>query len=72
MHETRVDADDLLTYAEAAALLNVSTRTVMRLRQDGALDPVVDRGLRGAVSVRFRRSDVEALLAGDESAAVSA
>lgn len=50
----------LLTKKQAAALLHVSTRTIERMVGDGRLKKTPVRGLRDS---RFRREDVEALLA---------
>lgn len=55
--------DELVTYREAAAILGRSTRTVHRLRAIGQLRSVILTTPENAVQVRFRRSDVEALLA---------
>jgi excisionase family DNA binding protein len=54
--------DELVTIAEAAALLNVSIRTVARLQSDGTLPPVYLTPVRKARIRRFRRMDVERLL----------
>ena len=56
--------ENLVTYGQAAEILKVSTRTVHRYRATGALRPIIGLDERNAVSVRFRRSDVEALLRG--------
>jgi excisionase family DNA binding protein len=52
-------SSDLLTTREVAALARVSTVTVVRWANDGRL-PVIRVSER---VLRFRRSDVEALLA---------
>lgn len=51
-------SSDLLTAAEVAQLLRVSSPTVYRWADDGTLHPVRVGGV-----VRFRRSDIEALFA---------
>lgn len=48
---------DLLTAAEVSAYFRVSRSTVSRWKRDGALI-----GYKVGGSLRFRRSDVEALL----------
>lgn len=53
----RYMADELLTTAEVADLLRVTRQTLTRWRKDGKL-PAVKIGRL----VRFKRSDVEALL----------
>jgi excisionase family DNA binding protein len=60
--------DDLVTYAEAADILQVSVRTVHRLREDGALAPIVSYTVRGGSIVRFRRSQVVELAAAGSGA----
>ena len=51
----------LLDVDEAAAYLNVSPATVRRFRRDGVL-PVVKLGGQSRSRIRFRRTDVEALI----------
>lgn len=55
---------DLLTAAEVASLLGINRSTVTRWEEAGRL-----RGVRieGARWLRYRRSDIEALLAKDAS-----
>jgi excisionase family DNA binding protein len=53
------DPDDLLTTAEAARLLQVQPKTVRRWADHGSLKCVRTPGNQR----RFRRSDVDALLA---------
>ena len=57
----------LLTRQETATLLRVSLRTLDRWRHEGILLPVpLGEGIR---TVRYRRADVEQLIAaGDEAA----
>jgi excisionase family DNA binding protein len=50
--------NDLLTSREVAELFRVSTETIYRWGRQGTLDPVTVGG-----TIRFRRTDVEALLA---------
>ncbi len=59
MSTPEVASDDLLTTKEVAAKARVSTVTVTRWMHDGTL-----AGIKvGPRTFRFRRSDVEALLA---------
>jgi excisionase family DNA binding protein len=60
MHETPDDAPDAyMTPAEVCALLNISERTLWRYQDDGHIAAVrLPSGHR-----RFRRADVEALIA---------
>lgn len=51
----------LLTVDETAAYLNVTPSTVRRFRRDGVL-PVVKLGGHAKSRIRFRRTDVEALI----------
>lgn len=51
-----------MTGAEVAKLLDVSLRTVERMRADGILTPVYLRTPGRALKRRFRRSEVEARL----------
>lgn len=53
-------ADDLLTTEEVADLLRVSRQTLWRWRKDGTLP-----ARKVGALVRYRRSDVDALLDGD-------
>lgn len=55
VHGDTVDGDDLLTIAEAAEILKVSTVTVSRWRRQGRL-PTLKIGPR---AVRIRRSDLD-------------
>ena len=55
--------EHLVTYREAANILKRTQRTVHRLRAIGELRPVILTNSENAVQVRFRRADVEALLA---------
>lgn len=57
------DLPDLLTEAEAGAVLRVSRMTLYRMRRDGRITAVK---LRGAI--RYRKSDLERMLSGDETA----
>lgn len=50
--------DDLLSRAEAAELLDVSTQTVLRWGRDGIL---TEQRIEGTRWVRYRRADVLAL-----------
>ena len=52
-------ADRLLTTREAAHLLNVSTRTLKRMRSEHRIGYVVLRG-----KCRYRQSEIDRLLAG--------
>lgn len=52
------DLHDLLTPAEVASRLRVSRASVSRWAKDGVLKPI-----RVGGTLRFRRADVEALLA---------
>jgi excisionase family DNA binding protein len=54
---------DLLTKAELADYLQVSVKTLERWEKDGLLHPI-----RLSRSVRYRRDDVEALIARQASA----
>lgn len=56
--------DDLLTSAEVADLARISRATIGRAVKKGRLTPLRTPGGH----FRFRRSDVDALLAGDERA----
>ena len=51
----------LLTVDEVAILLNVAPSTVRRFRRDGLL-PVIKLGGQTKSRIRFRRTDVEALI----------
>lgn len=53
----------ILTKQETADLLKVSRKTLDRWEKDGLLVP-----FRIGVNVRYRREDVEALIAGQRSA----
>ena len=56
------DFGEVLTEAEAAAVLRVSRMTMFRMRRDGRIDAVkIGRALR------YRKSDIRRLIAGDES-----
>lgn len=55
---------ELLTKSETADLLRVSVKTVERWEKDGILNPI-----RIARSVRYRRTDVQALIAGQQAGA---
>jgi excisionase family DNA binding protein len=54
------DSPELLTAAEVAKTLRVSTMTVYRWGQNGTLPSITVGG-----TIRFRRSDVDALLESD-------
>jgi excisionase family DNA binding protein len=54
---------DLLTKAETAELLSVSLKTLERWEKEGLLHPV-----RISRSVRYRRDDIETLIARQASA----
>lgn len=56
------DYGDLLTEAEAGAVLRVSRQTLYRMRRDGRLSAVKVGG-----SIRYRKADLLRLLSGDES-----
>jgi hypothetical protein len=53
---------DLISLDEAASLLEVATRTILRYEERGWLLPF--RRLPSGYRRRYRRSDVEALLSG--------
>jgi excisionase family DNA binding protein len=53
------NADDLLSRAEAADLLGVSTQTVLRWGRDGIL---TEQRIEGTRWVRYRRGDVLELM----------
>lgn len=57
------ETDSLVTIEEAADILRVSVRTVARMQQDGALEPVYLPPVHRAKVRRFRRSDVDAIAA---------
>ncbi len=56
------DYGDLLTEAEAGAVLRISRQTLYRMRRDGRLCAVKVGG-----SIRYRKSDLRRLIVGDES-----
>ncbi len=55
--------DTIMTTEEVAAFMHVSRHTVARWHRDGRLPKYTIAGLQ---SVRFKRSDVEALLTAKE------
>lgn len=55
---------------ETAAYLNVSIATVRRFRRDGVL-PVVKLGGKSKSRIRFRQSDLDALIAANTSPATT-
>lgn len=62
-HDSTEAASEFLTGAEVAAILDVSIRTVERMRADGILTPVYLPTGGRALRRRFRRADVEARVA---------
>ena len=53
----------LLKASEVATLLRVHENTIYKWAKDGVLEPIAI----GSHTVRFRRSDVEALLSGERT-----
>jgi predicted site-specific integrase-resolvase len=56
-----VEQPQLLTFVQAAAMLGVSRMTMRRIIWAGAIEPVLIPGLGRP---RYRRSDLEAIVAG--------
>ena len=54
-----IEGKELLTRKDVAELFQVSTLTIIRLENDGKLPAI----RLGAGTVRYRRADVEALIA---------
>jgi hypothetical protein len=62
---TRVGSDLVMTAAEVAALASVSRRTIERAASDPASPYYAARITDGIEAIRFRRTDIEAILSGD-------
>jgi hypothetical protein len=62
---TRVGSDLVMTAAEVAALAGVSRRAIERAALDHASPYHAARISDGIAALRFRRADVEAILAGE-------
>lgn len=62
MQKSKTGVDRLLDRPQAAAYLNVSVATVIRLDRDGLL-PKIKLGGKAKSRVRYRRADLDALIA---------
>jgi predicted DNA-binding transcriptional regulator AlpA len=62
-------ADRLLSFIEAAALVNIQPKTLARWVQQGLFPRPMRLGKRGKVTLRYRKSDLDAFFALEASRA---